>query len=80
MLGYHKNPQATKEVIDDDGYFHTGDIGYYDESGKFHIVDRLKELIKVRGFQVRYTVSADSIHTLLHQYNINKCFKEQKSK
>lgn len=80
MLGYHKNLQATKEVIDDDGYFHTGDIGYYDESGKFHIVDRLKELIKVRGFQVRYTVSADSIHTLLHQCNINKCFKEQKSK
>lgn len=53
MVGYHNNPKATKEVLDNDGYFHTGDIGYYDKSGKFYVVDRLKELIKVRGFQVR---------------------------
>lgn len=52
MLGYLNRPDATKECITDDGWFHTGDIGYYDEHGHFYITDRLKELIKVKGFQV----------------------------
>eukprot|EP01116_Phalansterium_solitarium_P019385 TRINITY_DN5388_c0_g1_i1.p2 TRINITY_DN5388_c0_g1~~TRINITY_DN5388_c0_g1_i1.p2 ORF type:complete len:536 (-),score=210.74 TRINITY_DN5388_c0_g1_i1:286-1893(-) len=52
MKGYYNNPKATAECIDKDGYFHTGDIAYVDEKGYFYIVDRLKELIKFKGFQV----------------------------
>ncbi|MEM1249773.1 MAG: 4-coumarate--CoA ligase family protein, partial [Acidobacteriota bacterium] len=46
------NDQATKDTIDDDGWLHTGDIGHIDDDGHFTIVDRLKELIKYKGFQV----------------------------
>ncbi|XP_071538541.1 probable 4-coumarate--CoA ligase 3 [Panulirus ornatus] len=52
MLGYHKNQQATREVIDEDGWFRTGDIVAYDEEGSFTVIDRIKELIKVKGLQV----------------------------
>ncbi len=51
MLGYYRNEKATKRTIVD-GWLHTGDIARYDESGQFFIVDRLKELIKVKGLQV----------------------------
>lgn len=43
---------ASDELIDQEGYVRTGDIGYYDQDGYFYIVDRLKELIKYKGFQV----------------------------
>uniref|UniRef100_H2ZDR7 AMP-dependent synthetase/ligase domain-containing protein n=1 Tax=Ciona savignyi TaxID=51511 RepID=H2ZDR7_CIOSA len=52
MKGYYKNPSATTQCIDYDGWFHTGDIGYYDEHGLLYVIDRLKELIKYKGFQV----------------------------
>jgi acyl-CoA synthetase (AMP-forming)/AMP-acid ligase II len=52
MTGYLNNPGATAASIDAEGFFHSGDIGYADDDGYFHIVDRLKELIKYKGMQV----------------------------
>jgi acyl-CoA synthetase (AMP-forming)/AMP-acid ligase II/S-adenosylmethionine/arginine decarboxylase-like enzyme len=52
MAGYRDDPEATAAAIDDDGWLHTGDLGHIDEDGSIFLVDRLKELIKVRGFQV----------------------------
>jgi long-subunit acyl-CoA synthetase (AMP-forming) len=54
MKGYWNNPQATKEMIGEDGWLRSGDVAYYDKGGNFYIVDRLKELIKVKGFQVNF--------------------------
>jgi len=52
MKGYLNKPDATAYTIDAENWLHTGDIGYADEDGHFFIVDRLKELIKYKGFQV----------------------------
>jgi acyl-CoA synthetase (AMP-forming)/AMP-acid ligase II len=52
MKGYLNRPDATAQCVDEDGWLHTGDIGYADEDGFFFIVDRAKELIKYKGFQV----------------------------
>ncbi|MGW6564414.1 4-coumarate--CoA ligase family protein [Streptomyces sp. NPDC054975] len=52
MKGYLGRPDATADMIDADGWVHTGDIGRVDEDGWLFVVDRVKELIKYKGFQV----------------------------
>lgn len=52
MKGYWNRPDATRETLTPDGWLKTGDIAYVDRNGKFFIVDRKKELIKVKGNQV----------------------------
>jgi 4-coumarate--CoA ligase len=52
FLGYHKKPEATAGCLTEDGWFRTGDVGYVNERGDLYITDRVKELIKYKGFQV----------------------------
>lgn len=52
MKGYVGDPKSTHSTIDKDGWLHTGDVAYYDSDGYFFIVDRIKELIKYKAYQV----------------------------
>jgi acyl-CoA synthetase (AMP-forming)/AMP-acid ligase II len=52
MKGYLNQPDATAHTVDEDGWLHTGDVARVDEDGYVYIVDRIKELIKYKGFQV----------------------------
>ena len=63
MKGYLNNKKATDETVKD-GWLHSGDIAYYDEDGYVFIVDRIKELIKVKGYQVSPTELEDLIRTM----------------
>ena len=67
MKGYLNNKNATSETIKSGNWLHSGDIAYYDETFRFYIVDRLKELIKVKGFQVAPAELEDLIrsHTVV---------------
>ncbi|WOG86401.1 hypothetical protein DCAR_0205605 [Daucus carota subsp. sativus] len=52
ILGYLNDPVSTKTTIDEEGWLHTGDIGFINEDDELFIVNRLKEIIKYKGFQV----------------------------
>jgi acyl-CoA synthetase (AMP-forming)/AMP-acid ligase II len=52
MAGYLDDPEANAMTVEPEGWLHTGDIGHADDEGYLYVVDRLKELIKYRGFQV----------------------------
>jgi len=52
MKEYLNNPEATASIFTEDGFLRTGDVAHFDEDGHYYIVDRVKELIKYKGFQV----------------------------
>ncbi len=52
MRGYLNRPAETAQLLDPDGWLHSGDIGHVDDDGYFYVVDRVKELIKYKGLQV----------------------------
>ncbi len=62
MKGYYKREDATKDVMTDDGYLHTGDVGYQDEDGYIFLVDRIKDLILCSGFNVYPRVIEEAIY------------------
>jgi long-chain acyl-CoA synthetase len=47
MSGYFNNPEETAKVLDEEGFYHTGDVGYVDRDGHFYITDRIKDLFKL---------------------------------
>lgn len=52
FLGYYNNPEANKDLFDADGFFATGDIGYFDDEGSLFLVDRKKDILKYLGNQI----------------------------
>ena len=66
MKGYHRNRRATKNTVKE-GWLHTGDVARYREDGQFIIVGRLKELIKVKGHQVRWKMLVSLPHVCHEQ-------------
>ena len=70
MVGYYKNPEATAEVIDADGWFHTGDLGQFDSKGRLHIKGRLKNMILGPGGENIYP---EDIECVLNEH---ECIEE----
>ena len=60
LAGYFKKPKETEKTVDSDGWLHTGDVGFIDDDDDVFVVDRIKELIKYKGFQV-YRLTAAGI-------------------
>jgi len=67
MPGYLNKPAETAKVIDEDGFYHTGDVGYVDEDGHFFITDRLKDLFKLSNGKY---VAPQQVESLLKQSSL----------
>jgi len=64
MRGYWHRPEDTAETLLPDGWLRTGDIGYYDEDGYLYLVDRKKEMIKYKGYQI----APAELEAVLHEH------------
>jgi len=64
MKGYWKRPQETSECLGEDGWLLTGDIGWLDEDGYLHLLERKKEMIKYKGYQV----APAELEAVLHEH------------
>jgi fatty-acyl-CoA synthase len=60
MAGYWNRPDATAEAIDPEGWFHSGDIGYFDEDGFLYVVDRVKDMV-ISGGENVYPAEVESV-------------------
>lgn len=65
FLGYWGDDKATAEAKDADGWFHTGDVGHFDKNGFLYLVDRKKDILKYRGYQI----SPSELENLILQCN-----------
>ena len=61
MLGYYRNDEATREAIDDEGWFHTGDMGYIDKTGSIHITGRVKSMIVLTNGKKAFPEEIESV-------------------
>jgi long-chain acyl-CoA synthetase len=64
MKGYWKRPQETKDCLSEDGWLLTGDIGWLDEDNYLHLLERKKEMIKYKGYQV----APAELEAILHEH------------
>lgn len=64
IQGYINNPEATKLALDDEGFLHSGDIGYFDNENLLFVIDRKKDIIKNDGHQVAPGVIENLINEL----------------
>lgn len=69
MQGYYRNPEATAEVIDEDGWFHTGDMGYIDKTGSIHITGRVKSMIVLTSGKKAFPEEIESLITEIKGVN-----------
>ncbi|KAL8278886.1 hypothetical protein RQP46_008757 [Phenoliferia psychrophenolica] len=76
---YFNNPEATNEALDSAGWFRTGDVGKLDAQGNLSIVDRLKEVIKVKGFQVAPAELEDGLcsSSLVQDAGVSSIYHEE---
>ena len=64
MYEYYKNPEATKEVLDDEGWLYTGDMAQQDEDGFYYLVDRKKDVIITGGENIYPVQIEDFLHKM----------------
>lgn len=64
FAGYYNSPTKTKEAFDSDGWYHSGDVGYFDKDGHLYIIDRIKDIILYNNFWIAPAPLEDKIQSL----------------